>query len=43
MQKQLEDQSKKSTSTFVSQRLPVESINPVLMTCQDRLEGHGKL
>lgn len=43
MQKQMEDQSKKWTSTFVSRRLPVESINPVLMPCQDRLEGHSKL
>lgn len=31
-----------TTGTFVDRRLPVDSVDPVLMARQDRLQGHGE-
>lgn len=30
------------TGTLVDRRLPVDSVDPVLMASQDRLQGHGE-
>lgn len=30
------------TGTFIDGRLPVDSVDPVLMARQDRLQGHGE-
>ena len=34
--------SQTNQGTFVAWRLPVDSIDPVLMACQDCLKGHRK-